>query len=294
MKLRDILLSLLVIVIWSGNFIAIKLGIHELPPLVLITLRFLCTTLVFLPFIKWPGREQFWKMVQVGLFMSAIHQGLLFIAMDKLEASTIVVLLQSQIMFAAVFGWLILKEAIHWRTGLGLITGFSGLLLVLDSPDASQNLWSCAIGLLSALAIAFSYIRMRQLQTVHAPTFLTIINGTSLPFVLGFSLIMSPQGWAQLPQANLLTISGVLIYQALIVSLSHVLWQTLLSRNTVTKVTCFILLLPIVTIALSILLLGESMHASLIWGGLLTVIGVGIITIRKVQKKQLLPVDPVT
>lgn len=294
MKLRDILLALLVIFIWGGNFIAIKLGIDELPPTVLITLRFLCTTLVFIPFMKWPGWPQFRKIAEVGLWMGALHQGLLFIAMDKLDASTIVVLLQSQIMFAALFGWLILKEAIHWRTGLGLAIGFSGLMLVLDSPNASQNLWSCAIGLLSALAIAFSYIRMRQLQTVHAPTFLAIINGASLPFVLGLSIIISPQGWAQLPQADFITLGSVLVYQALIVSLSHVLWQTLLARNTVTKVTCFVLLLPIVTIALSVMLLDESMHASLIWGGLLTVIGVGIITIRKIQKKQPLPVDPLT
>jgi O-acetylserine/cysteine efflux transporter len=294
MKLRDILLALLVIFIWGGNFIAIKLGLDELPPTVLISLRFLCTALVFIPFMKWPGWPQFRKITEVGLWMGALHQGLMFIAMDKLDASTIVVLLQSQIMFAALFGWIILKETIHWRTGLGLTIGFLGLMLVLDSPNASQNLWSCAIGLLSALAIAFSYIRMRQLQTVHAPTFLAIINGASLPFVFTLSLWMSPEGWAQLPQADMITLGVVFVYQALIVSLSHVLWQTLLARNTVTKVTCFILLLPIVTIALSILLLGESMHASLVWGGLLTVIGVGIITIRKIQKKQLLPVDPVT
>ncbi len=294
MKLRDILLALLVIFIWGGNFIAIKMGLDELPPTVLITLRFLCTALVFIPFMKWPGWPQFRKIAEVGLWMGAFHQGLLFIAMEKLDASTIVVLLQSQIMFAAIFGWLILKEAIHWRTGLGLMIGFSGLLLVLDSPNASQNFGSCAIGLLSAIAIAFSYIRMRQLQTVHAPTFLAIINMASLPFVLVLSLFMSPEGWQRLPQADLITLGGVMVFQALVVSLSHVLWQTLLARNTVTKVTCFILLLPIVTIALSILLLGESMHASLIWGGLLTVIGVGIITLRKIQKKQPIPVDPVT
>ncbi len=294
MKLRDILLALLVIVIWSGNFIAIKLGIHELPPTVLISLRFFCTALLFLPFLKWPGWPQFWKIAEVGLWMGAIHQGLLFIAMAKLDASTIVVLLQSQIMFAALFGWIILKESIHWRTGLGLAIGFSGLLLVLDSPNASQNLWSCAIGLLSAIAIAFSYIRMRQLQSVHAPTFLAIINGASLPFALAMSLWMSPEGWTQLPQADIKTLAGVLIYQALVVSLSHVLWQTLLARNTVTKVTCFILLLPIVTIIMSVLLLGETMHPSLVWGGLLTVVGVGIVTVRKIQKKTPLQVDPLT
>lgn len=293
MSLRDILLTLLCILIWSGNLIAIKLGVNELPPMVLITLRFLTTTLVFLPFIKWPGKTRFWKIAEVGLWMGAVHQGLLFTAMGMLDASTIVILLQSQIMFAALLGWLILKETIHWRTGLGLLLGFSGLLLVLGGPD-SQNLWGCLITLLSALAIAVSYIRMRQLKDVHAPTFIAIINGVSIPFVFMASMILAPHGWAQLPDADWSVIAGVLVFQAFIVSLSHILWQILLSRNAVANVTCFILLLPIVTIALSVWLLGESMHASLLWGGLLTIIGVGIITMRKIQKKLPMPVNPVT
>lgn len=293
MTLRDISLTLLCILIWSGNFIAIKLGVQELPPMVMITLRFLTTFLVFLPFMKWPGKERFWKIAEVGLWMGAIHQGLLFVALGVLDASTVVVLLQAQVMFAALLGWLILKETIHWRTGFGLLLGFSGLLLVLGGPD-SQNLWGCIITLLSALAISVSYIRMRQLKDVHPPTFIAIINGASLPFVFLTSLFMTPQGWGMLPDSNWVTLAGVLSYQALIVSISHILWQSLLARNSVAKVTCFILLLPIVTIALSVALLDEEMHMSLIWGGLLTIIGVGIITVRKIQKKLPIQVDPVT
>ncbi len=261
--------------------------------MVMITLRFLTTALLFIPFIKWPGKDRFWKIAEVGIWMGAVHQSLLFIALEHLDASTVVVLLQSQIMFAAVLGWLILKETIHWRTGTGLLIGFSGILLVLGGPD-SQNIWGCFLTLLSALAIAVSYIRMRQLKDVHPMTFIAIINGASLPFVFVGSLIMSPEGWALLPDADWLVLTGVLLYQALIVSLSHALWQTLLSRNSVTKVTCFILLLPIVTIALSILMLGEQMHMSLLWGALLTIIGVGIITVRKIQKKIPVEVDPVS
>ncbi len=293
MKLRDILLTLVCILIWGGNFIAIKYGVGELPPMVMITLRFLTTALLFIPFIKWPGKDRFWKIAEVGIWMGAVHQSLLFIALEHLDASTVVVLLQSQIMFAAVLGWLILKETIHWRTGTGLLIGFSGILLVLGGPD-SQNIWGCFITLLSALAIAVSYIRMRQLKDVHPMTFIAIINGASLPFVFVGSMIMSPEGWSLLPDANWMILAGVLTYQALIVSLSHALWQTLLSRNSVTKVTCFILLLPIVTIALSIVMLGEQMNMSLLWGALLTIIGVGIITVRKIQKKIPIEVDPVS
>lgn len=293
MPIRDVFLCLLTIVIWAGNLIAIKIGVSELPPMVMITLRFFVTTLLFLPFIKWPGKTRFWKIVEVGLWMGAVHQSLLFLALDRLDTSTVVVLLQSQIMFAALLGWLILKESIHWRTGTGLLLGFSGLLLVLGGPD-SQNLWGCALTLLSALAIAISYIRMRQLKNVHPLTFIAVINGASLPFVFAGSLVFTPQAWLSVLDANWWKLAGVIAYQALLVSYSHSLWQTLLARNMVTKVTCFILLLPVATIALSVMLLGEELHKSLLMGGALTIAGVGIITVRRIQKKIPVAVDPVS
>lgn len=294
MKLRDILLCLFVILIWGGNIIAIKIGVTELPPMIVITLRFGLTALLFLPFMKWPGKARFWQIAEVGIYMSVIHQGLLFTAMKMLDASTMAILLQSQILFATLLGWLILKESIHWRTGVGLLIGFSGLLTTLGGPDVSQNPWGFVITMASAVALAASYIRMRQLKDVHAPTFIAIVNGIAMPFVFMFSLIMVPQGWLHLDDANWIKIGPVLAYQALLVSLSHILWQLLLSRNEVAKVTCFVLLMPAVAIALSILLLDEKMHTSLIWGAALTVTGVAIITLRKIQKKQILEVDPVT
>jgi len=40
MKKRDILIGLLTITIWELNFIAIKIGLHDIPPFLLVTLRF--------------------------------------------------------------------------------------------------------------------------------------------------------------------------------------------------------------------------------------------------------------
>lgn len=144
----------------------------------------------------------------------------------------------------------------------------------------------------STLALALSYIRMRQLKDVHPLTFIAVINLVAVPFVFLYSIIVVPEGWTTLSNANWLKLTGVLIYQVLLVSLSHILWQALLSRNKVASVASFVLLMPVVAILLSALILGETLHSSLIWGGALTLAGVGIITLRKVQKNQLVNPDP--
>ena len=50
MPLRDLLLGLLVIVIWSLNIIVIKVGVAELPPLLMTTLRFILVAALLVPF----------------------------------------------------------------------------------------------------------------------------------------------------------------------------------------------------------------------------------------------------
>lgn len=289
MSFRDVLLAILVILIWAGNIIAIKIGVTELPPTIILALRFTLTALVFLPFIKWPGRRQFWQLAEIAIFMSVLHQGLLFIATGLLDASTIAILLQSQIMFATLLGWLMLRETIRWKTATGLGIGFLGLLLTLGGPDLNQNPAGFLLVLLSTLTLAFSYIRLRQLKDPHPATFIALTNGLAAPFVIASSLLIAPSGWLELDRANWTNLTGVLVFQVLIVSVSHLIWQSLLSRNPVALVTSFVLLMPVVAIILSALILGETLHASLLWGGGLTLLGVAIIMIRKFQKR--LPVD---
>ncbi len=293
MNFRDILLALLVILIWGGNIIAIKIGVTELSPTVILAIRFALTGAIFLPFIKWPGWAKFKILLEIAIYMGVLHQGLLFIGLRMLDASTIAILLQSQIMFATLLGWLVLKESIGWRTASGLGLGFLGLLLTLGGPDLSQHPMGFVIIMMSTLALAASYIRMRQLKDVHPATFIALMNGLAAPFVLIVSLFLAPAAWLTLGDANWFKLGGVLVYQVVFVSLSHILWQALLSRNQVASVTSFVLLMPVVAILLSIALLGEEFHTSLLWGGVLTLAGVGIITLRKAQKKMPIEADPV-
>lgn len=59
MSPRDILLAFLVLFIWAGNIIAIKLSVTELAPLTALAVRFGLTGLVFLPFIRGLDKHTF-------------------------------------------------------------------------------------------------------------------------------------------------------------------------------------------------------------------------------------------
>lgn len=292
MNPRDLLLAILTIVLWGGNVVAIKIGVTELPAPLLLALRFSLTGLVFLPFIKIPTRAQFRLLAEISAYM-AVHQVLLFTCLKMLDASTMLILLQSQILFATLLGWLMLKEKISLQTTLGLSVGFTGLLLTLGGPDIASHPSAFFLALISTVSLALCYIRMRQLKSVHPATLIGMMNGLAAPFMILFSVMMTPHSWLHLDEVNWIKIASVLLYQVILVSYSHILWQALLARNEVAKVSSLILLMPVAGIALSWLVLHETIHESLIYGGILTIIGVGIVTLRKMQRQQVIAnVDP--
>ncbi len=288
---RDLLLALLVVTIWGAHFFVIKAAVHELDPLVALTIRFGVTALLYIPFMMRIDRRTFLKVAEIGILMGAVHQALLFVGMQHLSAATVSVLMQSQTIFAVLLGYWLLKERFKWRTSLGLVVSMIGLMVMMGVPDIAQSPHGFAIIMASALALSLSYIRMRQLPDVPPATFIAIVNLSSFPFVALSSLAFSaPGAWAHVPDANWYVMGAVLTFQALIVSMSHFWWQQVLSRNEVARVTCFTLLTPVIAILIAVLM-GAAVSLTLLAGTGLILLGLGIVIVRRVQKHRN---DPVT
>ncbi|USO07510.1 MAG: DMT family transporter [Rhodospirillales bacterium] len=292
---RDTLLALAVILIWGAHFAVIKAGVTQLGPFVSLTLRFGLTALAFAPFARWPGWPVFRRMAIVGVLMGVIHQGLLFAALGRLDSASVAVLMQSQTIFAVLMGWMILRERFGWRTALGLGVGALGLVVMLGVPDVAASLGGFALAMASSLVLSYAYIRMRQLSHVHGPTLIAVLNGVSFPFALlaSFTLAAGDRGWAHAPAADWRIVGFVLAYQVGLVSFSHSLWQKLLARNEVARVTCYTLLMPPIAIAVGVIFMGTPLTRQLFEGAGLILAGLGIVVLRRVQKHRNAPLAAV-
>src|SRR4051812_24950740 len=77
MKSLDILAALAVVAIWGANFVVIKLGLQELPPILFTALRFIFSAFPLLFFVKRPAIS--WKLlIAYGMFQFALQFTLLF------------------------------------------------------------------------------------------------------------------------------------------------------------------------------------------------------------------------
>ncbi len=96
MPLTHLLLALAVVAVWGSNFVVIKFGLTELPPLLLATLRFALSALPWLFFIRRPAVA--WRyLVSYGVFIGLMF-GLLFLAMRAdISPGLASLLMQSQV-----------------------------------------------------------------------------------------------------------------------------------------------------------------------------------------------------
>ena len=285
---RDIMLALLVVLIWAGNVIAIKLAIAETAPLTALALRFGLTGLVFLPFARGLTGPVLRKLAEIALLMGFAHQGLLFIGMTYLPAGITALLLQTQVIFAALIGIFVFRERTGWRTWTGIVLGVAGVAVMFGAGHAPGDGFAAGFGILiaSTVMLAFAYMRMKQLPPVPPGAFLLGINGLAFPPVMLASLVADTPSWAALPGADWHILGGVIAFQIVFVGLSHILWQRLLARNPISLVTPFVLLLPLFGVAMAVALLGEALTAAMAAGGAITTLGVGIIIVRSAQKKR--------
>lgn len=285
MHVRAMLLALLVVAIWGCNFVSIKIGVMEMPALALLAIRYGLTGLLFLPFMKWPGWRQAWIIMAAGFMMGFMHQGLLYIGLEIMPPGLMSLLLQSSVIFVTLIGWLFLKETIGWRTWAGIALGIAGIALLVGGPDIAAPWSGYGLALLSAVFAAVANILIKKVDKVNPFTYLVLMN-FPIAFLIAFlSLGIEGLQWTlELPSLNWTSIAIVLFYQSVIVALSHVIWQRLMSAYPISEVIPWALLIPVFGVASSALILGEEITMMILLGGGLTVAGIGIITIRKIQK----------
>lgn len=80
---RQIVCAVLVPLLWGYQFVAIKLGLAEFPPLFFLGLRFLAIALLLIPFVARPTRRQLGPILAISVFLSGLNFGLFFIGLGR-------------------------------------------------------------------------------------------------------------------------------------------------------------------------------------------------------------------
>ena len=135
----------------------------------------------------------------------------------------------------------------------------------------------------AAFVWAVANIQIKKLDAVGGLSLNAWVAALATPQLLLTSLIFEEGQLSALAAADWRALVSVL-YQSLVVFvLGYGVWLWLLRQYDVNQVMPFTLMVPLFGVLSGVLLLGESLSLAILGGGLLTLVGVAIIVIRRPQ-----------
>jgi O-acetylserine/cysteine efflux transporter len=290
MPARDIVLVLLVCVAWALNFLISALALREIPPFLFTAVRFALLALPLAFFLKRPAPGQWPRLVAVALCVGVVHFGLSFSALKLAgDLSSPAIVMQSYVPMTALLAWWLLGERFAWRTGVAIAVSFAGVLVLGFDPLVLDQPMSLLLMLVSAAFLAIGTVLMKGLRGLDVFSQQGWTAVFSVLPLLAISAAVEPGALAQLPQVSWVAWAGAL-YAAFVSSLlGHGLYYVLVQRHPVAQVTPWLLLVPVLAVALGIAFWGDRPGPRLWLGGAMVLGGVLIIALRAIAKSRVIP-----
>lgn len=287
-------------VVWSSTWLAIKIGLRDLPPISFAGIRFLIAIVVLVAISAgrvrlWPSRRSDYTLLAVtGVLMFSLNYGLLFWGELHVSSGLAAVLQASIPIFGMVFAHLMLPaEPLRLQKLGGALLALGGVVLIFARLLGFNGLMAFWGGLgivVGAASAAFSNVVLKARALQLAPAMIAawqMIFGTVPLLGVGLAVEGNPLRfhWSAMS-------IFCLLYLAVIGSaLTFLLLYWLLPRMTVTNLQTIALITPPGAVILGWLLGGETFRAWSLVGAGLVLAGVWII-FRKIESPKPTPETP--
>lgn len=264
--LRSHIALLTAMVIWGSSFIALKMAVTTISPMVVIFLRMLIGATAFL--VVWPWlRHGFvyqkgdWKyLLGMALFEPCLYfifetQALLYTSAG--QAGMITAMLPLMVATAAFF---FLKERNSLRQWIGFVVAVIGVIWMTLCSESNEQAPNALLGNtleLLAMISAVGYTLLVKHLTKRYSAFLLTALQHFVGAIFFFPLAMASEWPEELP----FIIFGAIFYLGLVVSIgAYGLYNYSLTHLKASTSAGYANLLPVFTLFFSMLILGERLQ----------------------------------
>jgi drug/metabolite transporter (DMT)-like permease len=281
MQLKQAFFPVSAILIWSGNTIISKLSSGLIEPAAISFYRWLLAALLLTPFCLravWRQRRQiqphWWKIVVLALFGMVLYQCLAYYAAATSSAMNMGMIASLMPLLTLLLSSWLLRDRPTWGTLLGGLLSLSGLMFLISQGDPARLFSHGAVMgdllmLLATIAYALYGILLRRWALPLGTWHLLYLQIWVAVLVLLPLYLMAP--YSPVTAANL----PLILYAAIAASIvSQFLWMKGITALGASRASVFMNLLPIFTVIIAVLALGETIHSYHVIGGGITLIGV--------------------
>ncbi|MDH1298790.1 EamA family transporter [Achromobacter sp. GD03932] len=277
---KDYFCALAVVVIWGTNFVAMKVGMRGLSPMLLGALRFALAAFPLILFVRAPRLPWRW-VAAYGLVQGLGQFGLLFTALKfGMPAGMASLVIQTQAFFTLLLAAPILHERAQRHHWIGLGVAALGLAVIAGGRGEGPGQMTMA-GFVLTLGGAFMWavsniiVRLASRKSPGYDPFAFIAWSSAAPVLPFLLLAVLIDGWQ--PVVGMIMnigwgeILSVLYLAVLATLVAYTLWTQLLTRHAAAKIAPFSLLVPVVGLWAASVAFGERLE-TLQWVGVACVL----------------------
>ncbi len=281
MALAHVILLVVVTVVWGFNFAVVKVGLGLVPPIAFVALRFAIVGLLLLPFLRLP-QKRFGELVLLSVLLGVVHFSLMFTGLRDLDVATSAIAIQLQVPFAAILAAIFFGDRMRWRRISGMAIAFAGVVLIAGEPRLHGDMlplllvigaactWAGANIMIKRLGDDVSVFGLNGWVALLAAPQLALLSWAAETDPLGAILSAGWPLWASIAfQSLLVTVFG------------YGVWYYCMRRYPVNQVMPLTLLVPLFGVMSGVIYFDDRLTLPMLIGGLCTIAGVAIITIRR-------------
>ncbi|MDG5767477.1 DMT family transporter [Balneolales bacterium ANBcel1] len=288
--LAEISLAFIVIV-WALNFSVVKYSLDEIDPLSFNAFRFFLAILLMWTVVRFRrlkiriAREDFGKIVLLGILGNLLYQMLFIIGIDRTFASNAAVMLGLIPVWIAIFSHLFTPEKMYRTQFIGVTAAFAGVALIMGGGEdgitlASESFAGDLIMVSAAMVFAAYTLLARSMLEKYSPLTLA----TSVMTVGGTLLIVTAiPSLLQLDFRSISRVSyaGAAYSGTFAIGLAYLIWNFGIKNVGAIRTAAYQNLVPVLGVLFGLVFLGEKLHLLQYLGCLLTIGGIVLTRIKK-------------
>jgi drug/metabolite transporter (DMT)-like permease len=294
---KTLLAFAIIYFVWGSTFLAIRVGVREVPPLVLAAMRFAVAGAVLYGWMlargeRSPTARQWGSASLLGIVIFVFDYGLLFWAEQRVPSGIAAVMLATIPAFMALSEIIFLRtQRLTARLGLALLIGLGGVAVLVSR---SLNLGGAPIDRVGAAALIFASISWSiasaMTRKLPLPQSKVMSSGAQM-LAGGVFLTLAATALGEFRDFHPSAVSrGVwfsllyLIVAGSIIGFTAYVW--LIHHESPTKVGTYAYVNPIVAVLVGYFLGGEALSSRTILGTLCVLISVIVITTTRAKKPE--------
>ena len=292
---KTLLAFAIIYFVWGSTFLAIRVGVREVPPFLLAAMRFLAAGLVLYGWMiakgePSPSRPQWMSASFIAILIFVLDYGLLFWAEQRVPSGIAAVMLATIPVFMALSEIIFLRtQRLTLRLAVALLIGIGGVAVLVgrslnlggapvDRAGAVALIvaaisWSVSAVLTRKLPLPPSKVMSSGAQMLAGGVFLALTAAALGEFRNFHPSTVSLGAWLSLLY---------LIVAGSIIGFTAYVW--LIHHESPTKVGTYAYVNPVVAVLVGYFLGGEGLGLRTILGTLFVLISVLVITTTRAKK----------